>query len=80
MTNHPNRGRPTAASNPAPFEVRAAREAAGHTQAVAAGTVFGTVRSWQQWELGERRMPPSTFLLYQLMTGQHPELVVSPRE
>ena len=79
MASHPNRGRPSGASNPTPEAVRAAREAVGHTQTVAAGTIHGTLRSWQQWELGERRMPPAAFDLYRLMTGQHPKFVVVPR-
>lgn len=79
MSNHPNRGRATAASNPAPEIIRAAREAVGHTQTVAAGTIHGTLRTWQDWESGARRMHPAAFDLYRLMTGQHPEFVVVPR-
>lgn len=79
MANHPNRGRPSGASNPAPEAVKAARLAVGHTQTAAAGTIHGTLRAWQDWESGERRMPPAAFDLYRLMTGQHPEFVVIPR-
>ena len=79
MANHPNRGRPSGASNPAPEAVRAAREAVGHTQTVAASTVHSTLRRWQDWEGGTARMHPATFDLYRLMTGQHPEFVVIPR-
>lgn len=80
MANHPNRGRPSASSNPEPAEIRAAREAAGHTQTAAAGVIHGTLRAWQDWEAGARRMPASAWELYRLMTGQHPEFVVTARE
>lgn len=79
MTAHPNRGRPSGASNPAPADIRAAREAAGHTQTAAAHTIHGTLRAWQDWESGARRMPPAAWELYRLATGQHPEMVLAMR-
>lgn len=48
-------------------QVQAARQSAGHTQAEAAMLVGRTVRAWQSWEMGERRMPAGSFLLYQLV-------------
>lgn len=59
--NHPNRGRPTAASNPAPDAIKAARLAAGLTQSDAAALIYSGLRSWQQWEAGDRRMHPQLF-------------------
>ena len=66
MTNHPNRGQRTAASTPTPAEVIAARQAAGLTQTEAARVIHSSLRAWQQWEAGDRRMHPAFFELWQL--------------
>jgi len=66
MTNHPNRGRPTAASTPAPEAIRAARAASGLTQTEAARLIYASMRAWQQWESGERPMHPGLFELFRL--------------
>jgi len=69
MTNHPNRSRvKTAASNPTPVEVHQMRKDAGLTQPQAAAVVYTTVRSWQNWESGEKRMHPGLFELFKLKT------------
>lgn len=63
----------TAAATPAPAEVRAAREAAGHTPKEAAAAIYGTTKAWVEWETdtpGARRIHPAFFQLYQLKTGQ----------
>lgn len=69
MSNHPNRSAGHPARNPSPAEVRAAREAAGLTQAQAAGLVYASLRNWQQWEQQEganvRRMHPGLWELFQ---------------
>ncbi len=76
MTAHPNRSRraPSAARNPSPAEVQAARHAAGLTQAGAASIVHTSVRSWQQWEAEEgpssRSMHPAFWELFLIKTGQ----------
>jgi DNA (cytosine-5)-methyltransferase 1 len=63
--NHPNRGRaPNPAANPKPPEIRAAREAAGLTQAEAGELVHVSMRGWQQWEAGERPMHPAFWELF----------------
>jgi len=60
MSNHPNRDRGGGpAANPAPEAIRAARQAAGLTQTQAAELVHAGLRSWQQWEAGDRRMHPA---------------------
>lgn len=74
MSNHPNRGTGSAARNPKPDEVRAAREAAGLTQTAAAQLVHTTCRTWQQWEAEEdtpvhRRMHPAFWELFRLKSG-----------
>ena len=57
------------AQSPTPAEIRAAREAAGHSQSTAAEQVHSALRSWQQWEAGDRRMHPGLWELYQIKTG-----------
>jgi len=73
VTNHPNRGAGHPARNPSATEVRAAREAAGLTQAQAASLVYASLRNWQQWEQGEgassaRRMHPAIWELFRIKT------------
>jgi DNA (cytosine-5)-methyltransferase 1 len=66
MPTHPNRSRrtPSAARNPSPTEIRSARERAGLTQTEAARLIYCTMRGWQQWEAGERRMHPAFWALF----------------
>jgi len=64
MTNHPNRGKRTAASNPKPEEIKAAREAAKMTQTEAARVVYATLSAWARWEGGQRRMHPAVWELW----------------
>lgn len=67
MPNHPNRVRGGSPSrNPAPEEIRAAREAAGLSQTAAGTLVHTTCRTWQQWEAGDRRMHPAFFELFSI--------------
>lgn len=66
MPTHPNRGPKGPSANPAPEEVRAAREAAGLTQTAAADMIHGTLRAWQEWEAGNRRMHPGLWELFRL--------------
>ncbi|TAM12888.1 MAG: XRE family transcriptional regulator [Nevskiaceae bacterium] len=64
--------RPKKPSSPTPAAVRNARVAAGLTQTEAAKTVRASLRGWQQWEAGDRAMPPGLFELFMLKTGQWP--------
>ena len=57
---------------PTPEAIRAARSAAGMTQTEATETVHMSMRAWQQWEGGERTMPPGLFELFMIKTGQWP--------
>ena len=72
MPNPPNRSADRPARNPTPAEVRAAREAAGLTQAQAAVLVHASTRNWQQWEQAEgsnaRRMHPGLWELFIVKT------------
>lgn len=58
--------------SPTPATIRKARTAAGLTQTEAAQTVRASLRGWQQWEAGDRAMPPGLFELFMLKTGQWP--------
>jgi transcriptional regulator with XRE-family HTH domain len=52
-------------SSPAPSEISAARHAACLTQTQAATLIHTSLRSWQQWEHGDRRMHPAMWELFQ---------------
>ena len=74
MSNHPNRKPGHRGQTPAPDDIRAAREAAGLTQAEAARVIYATQRAWQNWETaaGERehrRMHPAFFELFKIKAG-----------
>ena len=64
--SHPNRGTQRPSSNPEPSAIRAARDAAGLTQTQAAQLIYSTMRTWQQWEAGDRRMHPGLFKLFEI--------------
>ncbi len=79
ITNHPNRSRAKSpASNPQPDEILGMRVNAGLTQSQAADVVYSVLRTWQQWEAGDRRMHPALFDYFLLKTGQK-ELVIDLR-
>jgi|GEM_PF-1236086 len=61
MTSHPNRSRRRKAPgrNPTPAEIAQTREEAELTQTQAAALIYRTLRSWQDWEGGQRRMDPA---------------------
>lgn len=72
---HANRSKTTrsAAANPTPAEIRAAREKAGLTKPAAAELIHGSLRAWEDWEAEgdtNRRMHPGLFELFQIKTGQ----------
>jgi DNA-binding transcriptional regulator YiaG len=68
MTAHPNRNKrnPGPAANPDPAAIREARSAAGLTQTEAAHLVYCTLRAWQDWESGARRMHPAFWELWHI--------------
>lgn len=56
-------------TNPTPAEIRAARLAAGLTQAEAAKLVHAaSYRTWQEWESGRRKMPAAKWELWKMLT------------
>lgn len=71
MTAHPNRSKQTAspAANPAPVDIRLTRDALGLTQTDAAKVIHSTLRGWQSYESGERRMHPAFWELFLLKTN-----------
>ena len=62
----------TKKKSPTPAELREARINSGLTQTEAAQKVQASLRGWQQWEAGDRAMPPGLFELFMLKTGQWP--------
>jgi DNA-binding transcriptional regulator YiaG len=54
-----------AAPSPTPDAVRRAREDAELTQTAAAALVYCTLRGWQDWESGARRMHPAMWELFE---------------
>lgn len=72
MANHPNRNRRRSnpAANPTPAQIRAARVAAGLTQTEAAALIYATLRTWQDWEAGKRRMHPAFWELWRAKSSR----------
>jgi putative transcriptional regulator len=73
MATHPNRGRDrgrNAHANPTPLQIAAAREKAQLTQTEAANVIRGSLRAWQDYEGGQRRMHPGLWELFLIKTGQ----------
>lgn len=65
---------------PAPEMIRAARVAAGLTQAEAAAVVHRpSYRTWQDWERGRSKMPLDAWELFLLKTGQLPKAMMFAR-
>ena len=55
--------------NPTPAQIRAARLSLGLTQTQAGAVVHCEIRTWQQWEAGDRKMHPAMWELFTLKTG-----------
>ena len=56
---------------PTPAEIRAARELSGLTQTQAAALVCSKLRTWQQWEAGDRGMHPGVWMLFGLLLADN---------
>jgi DNA-binding transcriptional regulator YiaG len=71
-TAHPNRNKREAGpgANPDPAVIRDARKAAGLTQTQAGALIYCTLRAWQQWEDGSRRMHPAFWDLWRRKLGE----------
>lgn len=57
-----------------PSQIKRLRELAGITQTQAAGLLYTSLRSYQQWEAGDRGMHPAFWELFRL------KVVIDPRE
>jgi DNA (cytosine-5)-methyltransferase 1 len=81
MTNHPNR-RPRGGIAPSPDLLRELRDGALLTQAQAGALVHATLKTWQAWEYGQRRMPLAAMELFvlALIAPRHPCALVRPGE
>ena len=68
MPNHPNRSQfnRSPARNPTPAEIRALRDKAGLTQVAATALLYSSLRAWEAWEGGTRRMHPAMWELFRL--------------
>lgn len=55
---------------PEPDTIRTARIAAGLTQTEAGNIVHASLRTWQQWEAGDRKMHSGLFELFRIKTKQ----------
>lgn len=64
MPNHPNRGRRTAASNPLPHEIAAARARADMSPSAAGAVLYTSAAAWLRWETGAQRMHPALWELF----------------
>lgn len=53
-------------NNPVPADILAARQAANLSQTAAAALIGKTLRAWQYWEAGERKMDPALFELFRI--------------
>jgi DNA-binding transcriptional regulator YiaG len=71
MVNHPNRsGRIAESQPPSPDEIRQARQDAGLSQTSAGALVHSGLRTWQQWEAGDRAMHPGLWELFRIKTDR----------
>ena len=69
VTKKPNKQFKHPASNPEPEEIRAARDAVNLTQTQAGDLVHAKLRTWQQWEAGDRKMHPGFWELFRIKTA-----------
>lgn len=56
--------------SPAPSEIREARLARRLTQSEAAQLIHSSMRAWQEWEAGNRKMHPAFWELFQRKANQ----------
>lgn len=54
---------------PTPAAIEARRRQAGLTQSAAAALVHSSLRGWQQWEAGHRKMHPAFWELFLYKVG-----------
>ena len=57
---------------PSPDLIKNTRKLLGYTQKEAAELVHVSLRAWQLWEAGDRKMPPGIWELCVIKSGLHP--------
>lgn len=67
------------AAPPEPDAIRTARIVAGLTQTEAANVVHASLRTWQQWEAGDRKMHSGLFELFRIKTAQQGSQPIASR-
>jgi len=58
--------------SPDPHRLKTVRTAFGYTQKEAAAMAHVSLRAWQLWESGQRKMPPGLWELCVIKAGLHP--------
>lgn len=66
--------------SPGSAEIAETRAAAGLTQAKSANLVHVAVRTWKQYEAGDRTPHVALWELYLLKSGQHPTLAITEKQ
>ena len=59
-------------ASPDPHRLKTVRKALGYTQKEAAAMAHVSLRAWQLWESGGRKMPPGLWELCVIKAGLHP--------
>lgn len=59
-------------NSPTPELLKKTRKLLGYTQREAAEIVHVSLRAWQLWEAGDRKMPPGIWELCVIKSGLHP--------
>jgi DNA-binding transcriptional regulator YiaG len=57
-------------TSPSPEEIKAARLEKGLSQTAASELVHSKLRTWQQWEAGDRNMHPGLWELFQIKASR----------
>lgn len=57
-------------NNPTPEQIFNARKKAGLTQTSAGAVIYKKLRTWQQWENGDRKMDPAFWELFNIKVNQ----------
>lgn len=66
--------------SPEPEEIKTARERAGLTQTQAAQLIYGTMRAWQEWEAGNRKMHPGLWELFNIKIAMRNACTPAPAQ
>lgn len=64
---------------PTAGQVTAVRQAAGLTQAKSAHLIHVAIRTWKQYEAGDRTPHVALWELFLLKSGQHPTLAITEK-